>query len=165
MTVTVPREVDAKYLSCYIQPRYWEDSEFDKQADDEKGSLVRKLLPESIMTSEEMMEFGLPERYSHGFIRLDIDLDNGTVKGWPKGNTASFGYKSCDCNIFVLMTGEGNVIHQTREGDTEYVIGPKFMNDCGDYFVLQVEEDGSIVDWDEYKMEQVLTIWVNDSEE
>lgn len=163
MTVTTPREVDAKYLYCYIKPRYWEDSEINEECDNENGDLIKSLLPNSLISKETMMEqFGLPERYADGFLHIVIDIDEGKVVGWPEGNVASFGYKSVDENIFILEDEHGNTIFRTPEGDTEYVIGPKFMNDYGDYFVLQVEEDGSIVDWDQDQMVLALKCWMGE---
>lgn len=162
MTVTVPREVDAKYLWCYVQPRYWEDTEINEQADDEDGTLVHQHLKHLFPDSKDMIRRGAPENRSEGFICIPINLDNGTVEGWPGGVTASFGYKSVDNNIFILEDDHGSVIYRTPKGDTEYVIGPKFMNDYGDYFVLQVEEDGSIVDWNQKEMIAALQIWMGE---
>lgn len=161
LIVTIPRKVQAKYLYCYIQPRYWEDSDINGEEDDVNGTLFKKFFSHYLMSSEMMINLGLPERYANDFFRIVIDLDNGCVIDWPEGISAEFGYKSCDMNVFALLDKDHNIIYETPEGETEYVIGPKFMNDYEDYFVLKVNEDGTIKNWNSKAMIEYLQHWTN----
>lgn len=164
LTVTIPRKVKAKYLYCYIQPRYWEDADINNEEDNKEGTLFKKFFSHYLMSPKMMMNLGLPERWSNDFFRIVIDLDNGCVNDWPKGIKADFYYKSCDMNVFTLLDKDHNTIYSTPEGETEYVIGPKFMNDFGDYFVLKVNEDGKIINYNFEEMKEHLQYWTNPEE-
>ena len=150
--VTIPQTINAQQLHCYIAARFWEDSDFNGTPDDENGTVARKLF------GDRFEKWGGWE-----FLHLTIDLDNGKILDWPEGNNAVFNYKSCDINRFVLMgrdkSGEYVEIG-TPEGDTEYVIGPEFMNDYGDYFCPTVNEQGKIMGYDKKQMIESLEDWL-----
>ena len=150
--VTIPQTINAQQLHCYIGARYWEDSSFNGRQDDEDGTIARKLFEDRF------------EKYGgHEFLHLTIDLDNGKILDWPEGNNAVFNYKSCDINRFILtgLSNTGEYIWiGTPKGDTEYVIGPEFMNDYGDYFCPTVNEQGEIQNYDKGQMIESLEDWL-----
>lgn len=167
--VTKKMTVHPAILQCWIGSRYWEDSSFNGEEDTEDAQLLRSLFPEYFYLKYDK-EGSEPvkrcmDAYRMNFLYLEIDLTKGIVRNWPKGVTADFGYKSCDINYFRLLDEKREILAQTREGDTEYVIGPSFMNDYGDYFVLQVDENGRIQDWDEDEMKCSLQDWIKNLED
>lgn len=150
--VTIPQKINVLQLHCYIGARYWEDTSFNGIPDDEDGTTARKMLGDRF------------EKYGgYEFLHLTIDLDNGKILDWPEGLKAVFNYKSCDINRFVLMgrykSGD-RVEIGTPEGDTEYVIGPDFMNDYGDYFCPTINEQGKIEGYDKKQMAESLEDWL-----
>ena len=150
-------------LQCWIRARYWEDSSFNGEEDTEDAQFLRTHFPESFFLNHDK-EGDEPvkedmKHYNQDYLYLEIDLENGPVRNWPKSISADFGYKSCDMNYFRLLDENRNVLAHTKWSD--YVIGPSFMNEWGDYFVLKVDEDGNILGWNSKEMERSLQEWIN----
>lgn len=161
MKVKITTEVNPHILECWIGARYWEDSKFNGKYDDEYGNFVKSHFGPDFIKHDDNIDHPakrISEIYHFDFLYLKIDLDDGTILNWPEGITANFNYKSCDQNFFRLLDKNGSVIHQSK--DSEYMIGPKFMNDYGDYFVPNVDEDGNIEDYDKDEMEESLIDWI-----
>lgn len=149
--VTIPQTINAQQLHCYIGALYW-DACFSGRQDDEGGTIAHEVFEDRI------------EQYGGcDYLHLVIDLDEGKILDWPKDLTAEFRYKSWDNNRFILTgrsdTGEYIWIG-TEKGITEYVIGPDFMNDCGDYFCMSVNELGEIQNYDKDQMIESLKDWL-----
>ena len=153
-------------LQCWIAPRYLEDADFNGTADDDTGTLVRKYLPNAFLSHSNPQEpvKEAMKRYGGDFIFFEIDIIKGVVKNWPNGVEARFYYKSVDMNYFRLLDENGEIEHQTAPGDTEYVIGPYFMNDYGDYFVLDVNADGTIKNYNKTQMLRSVLEWINNDD-
>ena len=158
---------NAKYLHCYINPRFLDMASFNGQVDDDNGTLAHKYLPEySFVPKENLIKLGVHKDYADGFIHLIINLDEGKIEKWRKDVIAIFNYKSCDENVFVLTDENDNIIHKTyneqRGAGTEYLIGPKFLQDCGDYFCPTVDKNGKIKNYNPLEMQHKIEYWVND---
>lgn len=153
------------FLQCWIGASYWEDTSFNGEDDTENADFLRNNFPESFFLSHEKIGYEPVkkdmERYNQDYLYLEINLETGVVLNWPKGVTADFHYKSCDMNYFRLLNKKYTILAQTPEGDSEYVIGPSFMNEWGDYFVLRVNEEGYIINYDVDEMEAALQEWIN----
>ena len=159
-TQKVVKTANAKYLECWIGARYLEDAEINGDRDTDAGDLLRAHLP-NVFTKETAAPKPLQGYVDSNVVaRILINIDNGKVDNWTEGVNASFHYKSCDINVFRLLDKDMNVIYETPNEDTEYVIGPDFMNEYGDYFVLEVDADGSIIDYDKDEMEYELKHWI-----
>ena len=171
MTLNIIKKemVEPAVLQCWIGARYWEDSSFNGVDDDDTGRLLREKLPGSFFIHHNT-KGDYPVRhdmdtYKQDYLFIQIDLKEGKVIDWPNDVYAGFSYKSCDMNYFRLLDDKGNILCQTREGDSEYVIGPSFTNDSGDYFVLGVNKDGTIDSWGSSAMEHSLQDWIDEKNE
>jgi hypothetical protein len=153
-------EAKAKYLECWIGVRYLEDAEINGEDDTDSGDLLSANLPQ-VFTKESDAPKPMRGYTDNGVVaHILINLDNGKVGNWTEGVTAKFHYKSCDINVFRLLDADMNVIYETPNEDTEYVIGPDFMNEYGDYFVLRVDADGFITDYNKDEMEYEIKRWI-----
>lgn len=151
-------------LQCWIGARYWEDTSFNGEDDTENADFLKTNFPEYFFLShdkvgDEPVKEDM-EKYNQDYLYLEIDLNKGVVRNWPKGVIADFHYKSCDMNYFRLINEKREVLAQTKWSG--YVIGPYFMNEYGDYFTLKVDENGHIEDWNEDDMEEALQEWIDD---
>ena len=159
-TRKVTSEEQAKFLECFIGPRYLEDADINGNRDTEDGEELKQHLPNCVLEGENIpkpMQYGTEKDLA---VRILINIDNGKVVDWPRDVTASFHYKSCDINVFRLLDKNMNVIYETPGGETEYVMGPDFMNEYGDYFVLGVDAEGFIIDYDKDEMEYEIKHWI-----
>lgn len=152
--------VSVKTLTCYVPLHYgFEDCKINDHEDSFEGTLVKNLLPDvyiAIGSDNDHIST------AYGGIKIVIELDSGKVLNWSKGVVGDICTKSCDGNFFILKDENDNIIHQTAPGDTEYVIGPSFMNEYGDYFTLSVDESGYIKNYDHTDMQDSLSHWVNE---
>ncbi len=158
---------DAKYLECYIGGGF-EGMIFngnEEQYDDENGSLTKQLLPLMYIPKGSDNDF-ISTKYCGG-LHFIIDLDEGEILNpdFTHINNIKFDTcnKSCDNNFFKLLDKDLNIIHQTTSGDTEYMIGPSFMNSYGDYLEMKVE-GGKIYDYTQYEMCDSIQTWLEDDE-
>ena len=152
-------------LQCWIGARYWEDSYFNGEEDTGNADFLKTNFPKNFFLNyNEDVDVPVKnymKKYKQDFLYLEIDLETGTIHNWPKEITAEFGYKSCDMNFFNLLDEGQQTIAHTKDGWTDYVIGPSFMNEYGDYFVLQVDKNGNIIGWDSEEMENSLQQWID----
>lgn len=80
-----------------------------------------------------------------------IDIKTGQVVNWTKGVSASVYYKVCDDGIYTAYDNYMNIVHELED----YV--PSIMafdDECygyGDYVVLDINENGNIVNWPDNK--------------
>jgi hypothetical protein len=78
----------------------------------------------------------------NGLWDIEIDVDSGTIIGWPQGTTADVHYKVCDEGTYTLVKDDGS----TQEYQ-DYV--PDFLAigdyGYGDYIIFSVDESGKIL--------------------
>ena len=138
---TTEREV--RYFCADMVPRYWEDGEVNGEGDiswDEQQTGAKPRMPLAIPNNDSR---GHKDETWKWFIK--IDLDNGTVLGWPEGVEAKIYYKVCDQGVYWLEDEEGNEYHKIES----YV--PRFLDFSheydGDYAIFNINGDGKIEKW------------------
>lgn len=126
LTVTVTRSEKrpVKYLRAECGVRYWEDAKVDDVAD-EDGDLI-------------------PCRDGDYWKPL-IDLETGAIEGWPHGTVADIHYKVCDNGRYTLLDVDRNVVVEI-DGYVPKIMSPG-GDGWGDYVIMTVHGDGSIMDW------------------
>lgn len=161
MKMTLEKEVIPTHLKCVICPRYLEDSDFSKDGivfedDDENGTFVKENLVGFFDNSPYKDDNSFLDNVGEIYISLTIDLNRGKVAHWPKGIWAKFHYKSCDINDFILYQDEEEIVSLYDKNGYSYVIGPDFMNEYGDYFIMNVDGEGNIIGYNKDKMFRCL---------
>ena len=73
-----------------------------------------------------------------------IDIDNGIVIDWPKGEKGNLEMKICDEGSYYLLDENDNVILKIEE---DYVPNKLLPGSYGDYLKLHIEENGVISNW------------------
>ena len=146
MKVKVLRETEVDvariHVSAYV--RYWEDSEVNGESDVDLYE-NKDATPNMPCAEKENDEwYWCPE----------IDVETGQILNWEKGVTASIHYKVCDefaCTIYDVNNEEVGHYY-------EYV--PSFMcpasEGCGDYIMMNINEDGFIEDWSIFECKRFL---------
>lgn len=124
VVLTRPVSYTVKWMTVDVEPRYWEDAELNGKED----------------TDGEM-----PLRHGDNW-RITIDVDNGRIIDWPRGNTAKVSYKVCDAGIYTIQDDEFNVILRRENSyvPSSLCIGE---NGYGDYIRLEINKDGFIQGW------------------
>ena len=128
-TKPVPTTFDVAVLECSIGVRYWEDAEVNDQPERDEDENTPPKMP--LVDGDRW--------------KINIDLETGTIKGWPKGTTAKTHYKVCDDGVYTLKTADGEVVHK-RAGYVPNILAPK-GGGYGDYVILDIDEDGKIAAW------------------
>lgn len=115
-----------RYLEVEAEVRYWEDAHVGG-VEDSAGTLI-------------------PFRTGALWTPV-IDLDSGTVVGWPEGVEANVHYKVCDAGEYWLQDASRTRVlkwlgHYVPNsflcvGDSGY----------GDYIIFKVAKDGTIPGW------------------
>lgn len=122
--VRIPTRVAVKYLKVEAGVRYWEDASVNG-TDDEDGSLI-------------------PCRAGDCWCPV-IDLETGTIEGWPVGTTASIHYKVADAGRYCLLdAGRGEVV--ARDGYVPKIMSPG-GDGYGDYIIMDIDGAGKIAKW------------------
>ena len=132
LEITQRVEKDIRWLEIDAGVRYWEDSEIDGVTDkdpEEDGE-------------DPTMPFADKDPEGEWRWRLAIDINNGRIKDWPAGHTASIHYKVCDDGRYRLLDTENNTV---MEGDDVYV--PDCIGEYGDYIVMEIDQEGYIEDF------------------
>jgi hypothetical protein len=127
-TKMVERKVPVKYLRAICGVRYWEDAKVNG-VEDTNGNLM-------------------PCRDSdfHGdYWEPVIDLETGTVQGWPIGTTADIHYKVCDEGAYQLLDADKDVVAEI-EGYVPEMMCPE-DDGYGDYVIMKIDENGVIENW------------------
>lgn len=114
-------QADARFLKIRAGVRYWEDSTVNG-VEDENGELI-------------------PCKDGENWCPL-IDIDSGKIVNWQTGKKATIHYKVCDDGDYWIQDADNeDLIH--LEG---YV--PGCLGKDGDYIVMKIDENGSIMNWD-----------------
>lgn len=124
ITINTPVEHDAKFLFAECGVRYWEDGEVNGQAD-ENGDLI-------------------PCRIKDDWSPL-IEIETGTILGWPEGTTASVHYKICDAGKYTLLDADRKKI-VTIDGYVPDIMSPGGRG-YGDYVIMTIDGTGKIENW------------------
>ncbi len=129
MEVTKTKEFDLSVIEYRCHVRYWDDASFNGVEDCEEGLLN-------------------PFKEDDEFV-IQIDAETGVIRNWTKGLTAKIHYKTCDRNSFSFHAGSDCEFLTIED---QYV--PDFMPNehYGDYVILNIDQDGSISNWDKDKV-------------
>jgi hypothetical protein len=123
--IKVPKRVEIKTLEVKARVRYWEDAYVNGEMDDE-GTLI-------------------PFREGELWCPV-IDIDSGTIIGWPQGTKASIHYKICDAGSYYLKDDQGETVIQINQNYVPSILSPK-ENGYGDYIIMDIDETGKIDNW------------------
>jgi len=124
-TIKVEKEVEIKTLEVKAGVRYWENAEVNG-VDDDMGDLI-------------------PCRKDDYWCPV-IDFDNGIILNWTKGTTAEIHYKVCDDGSYYLKDENGEVVLKIEDDYVPSCLCPK-EEGCGDYIIMDIDENGVIADW------------------
>lgn len=72
-----------------------------------------------------------------------IDIENKKIVNWPTGEKLSFFMKVCDEGIYTLHDEYMNEVAKI----IGYVPNKLLPGEYGDYLALEIDEDGSILNW------------------
>ena len=135
-TIKVTKEYDIRYLTIDAGVLYWEDADVNGKEDcDVSDGVSVPAMPFAVKVKNK------PERnpYSdHYRWQPTIDVDNKCIVDWPKGTTAHVHYKVCDDGTYTLLDPDMKEIVSVES----YV--PDCIGECGDYIVMDIDEDGNI---------------------
>ena len=123
ITVVKEEDVAVRYLRADCGVRYWEDAVVNG-LEDAKGDI--------------------PLRRGDSWCPV-IDLESGTVLGWPAGVTARVHYKVCDAGVYALLDADMNVVAE-KSGYVPEMMCPA-ENGYGDYVIMDIDGDGKIDRW------------------
>jgi hypothetical protein len=156
VNVTVPHEIDLKYLRATMGVRYWTDCDYsedngktwyeDFDDTDEESERIKKLIPHVVRK-----DIGYRES---DYWELVIDLDKGKVLDWPKGFCLNTYFKVCDDGEYAFFDKDMNeIINITKQRDQYYV--PDFLaledSGYGDYVIINIDGGGNIKHFDDMK--------------
>lgn len=128
--VKIEKEIEAKYLKVNARVRYWEDSAINGKSDTENGDSI-------------------PCKENESWKPI-IDIDNGIIINWVKGNTANIHYKVCDAGDYKLTEENGNVIAEYN-GYVPNILCPK-ENGYSDYIIMDIDENGYVQKWNKKRI-------------
>ena len=151
-------EKEAKYFTVNAGVRYWEDGEvngIDDISYDEQQAGVVPRMPFAKLDGK-MTNIAPCGEYRWIF---DIDIDEGNIVGWPKGVSASVHYKVCDDGSYGLKDAEGNVIVEKDMYVPDILCLGK--DGWGDYIILDINEDGHIIDWENTDISDLILQYLN----
>lgn len=113
--IKVEKEVDVKYVKLQVAVRY----------------------------DDEDIPYDFPLRNGNMWNAV-IDIDNGIVIDWPKGEKGNLEMKVCDEGSYYLLDENHETI-LSIEGD--YVPNKLLPGSYGDYLKLHIGENGVISNW------------------
>ena len=73
-----------------------------------------------------------------------INIDEGRVLDWPKGEKRHLSMKVCDEGSYFLLDAEGNTVLSIEQ---DYVPNALLPGKWGDYIDLHIGENGLISNW------------------
>ena len=127
VTIKVKKEVEVKYLQVKACVRYWEDTEVNGESDTENGE-------------------NIPCKAGNLWMPL-IDIEEGKITNWKQGVKADVHYKVCDCCGWDLLDENREIVLSEDDGYVPNTLCPK-ESGYGDYIIMDIDEDGFILDWD-----------------
>ena len=114
-TIKVEKEVEIKYVKVQVAVRY----------------------------EEEDIPNDFPLRRGDRWNAI-IDIDNGIVMDWPKGEKGNLEMKICDEGSYYLLDENYETILSIEE---DYVPNKLLPGSYGDYLKLHIGENGVISNW------------------
>lgn len=142
-------------LKTKIGVRYYEDGivngERDISYEDQKRGVIPKM-PCVVKEGKDLLWC------------LEINVENGQILNWPKGNTAKVHYKVCDCCGMTFFVRNEEYCNN-EDKNCGYV--PDFLDrsedkdSYGDYIIIEIDENGMIKNWSENEFYQ----WANKDED
>jgi hypothetical protein len=124
IAVRSTERVPVKFLRVEAGVRYWEDG-IVNGVEDEDGSRI-------------------PCR-NGDFWEPTIDLETGTIEGWPAGTTANIHYKVADDGRYTLLNAERLQV-KCIDGYVPSIMCPR-ENGYGDYIIMDIDDTGKIGEW------------------
>lgn len=125
ITITERVTKTVKYLQADCGVRYFEDGIVNGEPDSDENP---------------RMPFASGEGW-----RPLIDLDSGSIVGWPGGVTAETHYKVCDAGRYTLLDADRNAV-MVRDSYVPTIMCPE-GNGYGDYVIMKIGPDGKIANW------------------
>ena len=122
--ITETKRVAVAFLKVEAGVRYWEDAEVNGTQDDD-GNLI-------------------PCRIGD-FWEPVVDIETGTIEGWPAGTTADIHYKVCDAGRYTLLDAERNAV-AVHDGYVPKIMAPG-GDGYGDYIIMRIDGSGKIENW------------------
>ncbi len=113
--VKVEKEIEVKYVRLEIAVRYDEED-----------------IPNDFPLRQGDMWKGI------------IDVDNGSIVGWPKGEKGEMYMKVCDQGTYELLDKDMESISIL---ENEYVPNNLLPGEYGDYIDLKIDSNGTIYNW------------------
>lgn len=131
-----------KFIHIVGEPRYLEDAYFNNEVDEEGRNPLLK----------------------NGLLDFTIDLENGAILNWKKGNVLQTHYKVCDQCNYLLLDKNHDCLINLNENNFWYV--PEFLDftkdSYGDYLILDIDENGKIIDFNLNKMKDEIQIFIDE---
>ena len=123
--IKVKKEVEITTLVVEANVRYWEDSTIDG-VEDIDGNLT-------------------PCRVGEIWNPI-INFDDGKIKNWKQGVSASVHFKVCDAGNYHLQDVDGNNVLSIKQDYVPTILCPK-GGGYGDYIIMDIDKDGFIQNW------------------
>ena len=166
--VKIEKEVNITKLLVKAGVRYWNDCKYSKDngqtwIDDEEDTKEESERFKNALPFVEKLDIGYkPSDYWC----LEIDVETGKVKDWPKDFCIETFFKICDDGLYQLIDEEGNVVWDSVK--TRYYYVPDFLaledEGYGDYMYLNIDGEGNIEHWEEAKS-RIMDILEKDDDE
>ena len=122
--LTVKKEFDAKFIRVSANVRYWGDAEINGDSSESGDQVPFK---------------------NGGLWCPVIDIDHGSVVGWPSGTVAKFHFKVCDAGCYQLCDESMRVLSSIDGGYVPHGLCHGNVGGYyGDYIIFNVGADGKI---------------------
>lgn len=128
------KAVPVKYLQAECGVRYWEDGYVNGEEDTD-GSRI----PCRKGTAADNDSLGGGEWCPV------IDVETGTIEGWPQGVSADIHYKVCDAGAYHLLDENREVV-KSINGYVPSIMCPE-GDGYGDYVIMKIDGTGKIANW------------------
>ena len=139
LELTIKKEFDVKYLAVTAGIRYAEDVSVDGERLEEDSDLSQ-----------------IP-CHDGEYWQVIIDVDNGIIANWPKGQSVDVYAKVRDDGTYSILDKNKQVI---KTLDQSYVPDCLAIEDSGygDYIIMKIDANGKIQNWkpsfDEFQIDE-----------
>lgn len=164
--INVIKEIELNNIIVKAGVRYWVDCEYSEDNgntwvehihdDEETNEEFKNHIP---FVKNESVDGGAPGDYWN----LDIDIETGMVKNWPKKYCIRTHFKVCDDGLYQIIDIDGNVVWDSIK--TNYYYVPDFLSigddGYGDYMYLEIDGRGYIKDWKDVAVPRIKKLLMN----